>query len=268
MAAGDERDCPKPSVFARLKVGPRPSRFQREQVYRVLTAPTYVGRHQYNKRDKTRKSNAVAEMIAVEVPPIVDQASFDAWAKEGLAPEDSLVDLGRKVFNQRGCAACHSVDGSRRVGPSVAGLFRREARLADGTTVLTVTPPEPGTAPLIVPVSVKGAKTIRPLSFPNDIVPVFTRQHCNAGACHAKATGQNGFQLSLLGYEPGNDYDQIVRHSKGRRVSPSAPEASLLLMKASGEIPHEGGARLGKGTEDYRLIQRWILCGPMVRPAA
>ena len=48
------------------------------QVYRVLTAPTYVGRHQYNKRDKTRKFNAAVEVITVEVRPIVDQASFDA----------------------------------------------------------------------------------------------------------------------------------------------------------------------------------------------
>ena len=164
-------------------------------------------------------------------------------------------------------------DRTREVRYSLApeGIARIDSSgwiepLADGAADLTVTPPEPGAAPLTVPVSVKNAKTIRPLSFPNDIVPVFTRQHCNAGACHAKAVGQNGFQLSLLGYEPGNDYNQIVLHSKGRRVSPSAPEASLLLMKASGEIPHEGGARLGKGTEDYQLIQRWIGEGLVFRP--
>jgi cytochrome c oxidase subunit 2 len=64
-----------------------------------------------------------------------DQAAFDAWAREGMEPGESLVEIGRKVFAQRGCAACHSLDGSRRVGPTVKGLWGKEEKLADGTTV-------------------------------------------------------------------------------------------------------------------------------------
>jgi len=94
-----------------------------------------------------------------------------------------------------------------------------------------------GAAPLKIAVSVLDFAKPQPVSFTNDVVPVFTRNHCNAGGCHAKASGQNGFQLSLLGYEPASDYDNIVRYSRGRRVSPSAPENSMLLMKASGELP-------------------------------
>ena len=45
-----------------------------------------------------------------------------------------------------------------------------------------------------------------PVSFPNDIVPIFTKGGCNGGGCHGKAEGQNGFKLSLLGYEPVTDY--------------------------------------------------------------
>lgn len=64
-----------------------------------------------------------------------DQASFDAWAREGRVPDGSLVDLGKQVFARKGCAACHSVDGTRRLGPTVRGIWNREEKLADGTTV-------------------------------------------------------------------------------------------------------------------------------------
>ena len=77
-----------------------------------------------------------------------------------------------------------------------------------------------------------------PINFTNDIVPIFTRFGCNAGGCHGKSGGQNGFQLSLLGFEPAEDYEYLVKESRGRRIMLSAPEASLLLMKATGQMPH------------------------------
>ncbi|MEM1295548.1 MAG: DUF1549 and DUF1553 domain-containing protein, partial [Verrucomicrobiota bacterium] len=104
------------------------------------------------------------------------------------------------------------------------------------------------------------------VSFANDVVPVFTRSHCNAGACHAKSTGQNGFQLSLLGFDPGADYEMIARQSRGRRANPAAPDHSLILLKASGEIPHEGGARLAHDSQDYLTIRRWIESGLPYHP--
>ncbi|MDF1740762.1 MAG: DUF1549 and DUF1553 domain-containing protein [Verrucomicrobiales bacterium] len=116
------------------------------------------------------------------------------------------------------------------------------------------------------PISVTNFERQRPVSFPNDVIPVITRNHCNAGACHAKASGQNGFQLSLLGYEPENDFEQITTHSRGRRVTPSAAGHSLLLQKATGDLPHEGGARLDKGSADYATILRWIDEGLNYRP--
>ncbi|MFM9063803.1 MAG: S-layer protein, partial [Pirellula sp.] len=85
----------------------------------------------------------------------------------------------------------------------------------------------------------------RPVSLVNDVVPILTKAGCNAGTCHAKAgNGQNGFQLSLLGFEPLEDYQHLVVEGRGRRLSATAPEQSLLLLKATGEVPHGGGARL------------------------
>lgn len=98
----------------------------------------------------------------------------------------------------------------------------------------------------------------RPWDFATDIVPVFTRAGCNTGACHGRADGQNGFHLSLFGYDPDGDFQAITRDSGGRRISPMAPEASLLLAKASGQVPHKGGQRLAPGSVLYQTGLAWL----------
>src|SRR5262245_44420000 len=97
-----------------------------------------------------------------------------------------------------------------------------------------------------------------PLNFTNDIVPIFTRFGCNSGGCHGKSGGQNGFQLSLLGFEAAEDYDFLVKEARGRRIVPSAPDASILLRKAAGTMPHGGGVRLPTDSAEYQLLRRWI----------
>src|SRR3954447_14757140 len=98
-------------------------------------------------------------------------------------------------------------------------------------------------------------------TFERDIVPILTRAGCNAGACHGKARGQNGFQLSLLGFDADSDYAAIVREARGRRVFPAAPETSLLLRKASAQVPHGGGKRLDLDGAFYQTLLRWVAGG-------
>ncbi len=103
------------------------------------------------------------------------------------------------------------------------------------------------------------ADTDNAISFVNDIVPVLTKAGCNSGACHAKAGGgQNGFQLSLLGFEPQEDYESLVKEGRGRRLFRAVPELSLLLMKASGQTSHGGGIRLARDSKHFSLIREWI----------
>src|SRR5262249_24806969 len=96
------------------------------------------------------------------------------------------------------------------------------------------------------------------LHFAHEIVPLLTRFGCNAGGCHGKASGQNGFKLSLFGFDPTLDYEAIVREDRGRRVFPADPERSLLLLKPAGPAPHGGGRLLDPAGEAYQTLRRWI----------
>ena len=99
----------------------------------------------------------------------------------------------------------------------------------------------------------------RPLNFTNDIAPILTKAGCNTGACHAKSGGgQRGFELSLLGFEPQEDYEHIVKEARGRRVFPSAPEQSLLVLKPANIVPHGGGKHLDPDSAEYKTLVRWI----------
>jgi hypothetical protein len=130
--------------------------------------------------------------------------------------------------------------------------------LANGETVITATY---GDKKVSIPLHTEAVGVNLPINFGNQIVPIFTKLGCNSGGCHGKASGQNGFKLSLLGFEPQVDYDALVKEARGRRLFPMAPEQSLLLLKASGSIAHGGGKRMEIGSDEYNLVRRWIAAG-------
>ncbi len=98
-------------------------------------------------------------------------------------------------------------------------------------------------------------------SFATDVMPLLTKAGCNAGACHGKGTGQNGFRLSLRGFAPDQDYKWITREFSGRRLDRTRPEESLLLRKATGQTPHEGGRLFSTASREYKLILDWLRAG-------
>ena len=99
------------------------------------------------------------------------------------------------------------------------------------------------------------------VDFMNDVKPLLSRLGCNGSACHGKAEGQNGFKLSVFGADPEGDYHSILKEARGRRITQAAPEASLFLRKATGEVGHGGGVRLQKGSREYRVLHDWIRGG-------
>jgi hypothetical protein len=131
--------------------------------------------------------------------------------------------------------------------------------LADGQGAIVAG--VPGEEEVRVPLSVERFGADLPIDFVSQIVPIFTKYGCNGGGCHGKSGGQNGFRLSLLGFEPAEDHEHLVKEARGRRISLSAPETSLLLAKASATIPHGGGKLIDAGTAPYELLSRWIAEG-------
>jgi hypothetical protein len=102
---------------------------------------------------------------------------------------------------------------------------------------------------------------VRPIHFENDVVPILSKFGCNSSGCHGKAEGQNGFKLSVFGFDPAADRRALLQESRGRRVFLSVPNHSLVLLKSSGGVPHGGGVRFRKGSAEYRLLRDWIATG-------
>jgi len=117
-----------------------------------------------------------------------------------------------------------------------------------------------------LPVIVSHAATPRPVSYQYDVLPILSKAGCNQGACHGNGEGKGGLRLSLKAEDPAGDYEVLVRHGGGRRVNPSAPGASLLLLKATSAVPHGGGLRFAPDSEPYRAVANWIAEGARMDP--
>ncbi len=104
-------------------------------------------------------------------------------------------------------------------------------------------------------------------SFRHDVAAVLARAGCSAGACHGNLNGRGGLRLSLRSEDPDADYRTLTRDALGRRISPDDPAASLLLRKAAGQLPHEGGVRFAVDSHEYRVLRDWIAAGARPDPA-
>jgi hypothetical protein len=190
---------------------------------------------------------AVPDCVVLKGPDAVQQLAIAETAADG-----STRDLTVAATYLSADPAIATVDAE-------GGIWAR----SDGQTLVTVSVSGRSVA---VPVSVERVADPPPIHFTNQVVPIFTKLGCNSGGCHGKASGQNGFRLSLLGFEPALDYETLVREARGRRLFPNAPEQSLLLTKASAREPHGGGKKLDTGSHEYRLLARWIGAGMPLGP--
>ena len=100
-----------------------------------------------------------------------------------------------------------------------------------------------------------------PIDFENDLIPIFTKFGCNAGACHGSAAGRGEFKLSLFGGNPQADYKAIVRQLAGRRINLMHPEESLVILKPTAQTSHGGGQVLDENAEGAQLLRNWIQQG-------
>src|SRR5881227_425655 len=119
----------------------------------------------------------------------------------------------------------------------------------------------PASAAVLIAAGLGQPASANPVSFRNEVMAVLSKAGCNQGACHGNQNGKNGFKLSLRGEDPDYDLAALTRDMLARRTNGQQPAASLLLLKATAAVPHEGGKRLERGSSEYDLLCRWIAEG-------
>ncbi|VTS01796.1 DUF1549 domain-containing protein [Tuwongella immobilis] len=179
----------------------------------------------------------------------------DAFDGRQLLVFGGQSDLTRQAQYQSQSPAIATIDATGYITPH-----------ADGTTDIRVTA---AGETKVVRVTVSGVGSSRAIDFKTEIVPILSKTGCNAGGCHGKASGQNGFRLSLFGFDAEFDHAAITKEARGRRIFPASPESSLLIVKATAKVPHGGGKRLQEQTDEYRRLLQWIAAGaPAAAPDA
>ncbi|MEC8894998.1 MAG: hypothetical protein VX675_01625, partial [Planctomycetota bacterium] len=112
---------------------------------------------------------------------------------------------------------------------------------------------------LLPGLSLQGAD--HPVNFSNEVMAVLSKAGCNQGTCHGNRNGKGGFKLSLRGQDPDGDFQVITRGLGGRRVDRVNPGNSLILLKPTAAVAHEGGRRVGAGDTPVRILSEWIRAG-------
>ncbi len=206
-----------------------------------------------------------ALFVAMFAPSITEVACGDERIAVRVFPESIILtspEASEQIVIIRVSDTGNAHDMSRSVqyqpvDPTIVSVSTdgRVTALRDGVTEIRI---ECDGVTRTLPVRVSGLATPTPVSFRNEVIPVLSKAGCNSGGCHGKAEGQNGFKLSVFGYDALADYNAMVRDGRGRRIFPAVPENSLLLTKATGIIPHGGGIRIERDSRWHRLLLRWI----------
>jgi hypothetical protein len=135
----------------------------------------------------------------------------------------------------------------------------------NGTTVLVA---KAGGQTAKAVVVVKDFDKPAPVSFRHEFIAALNVGGCNMGACHGTPSGKGGFRLSLRGYDPPADYLTLTREAYNRRTDRNDPDASLILLKALGKVPHEGGQRYRPDAVPVGVIRAWLAEGLQDDPPA
>ena len=210
---------------------------------------------------------------AVFPAPKIETESLPAGAKiESLSVIPSTVQLaGKTDYNQL-------IVSAKLVGGTTLDVTRQAkftastknveilpggvvVARADGPAALQITL---GDKSISVPCEVKGTAAAQTVDYIRDVNPVLGRMGCNQGTCHGAKDGKNGFKLSLRGYDPIYDLRAFADDHASRRVNVAAPDNSLMLLKATGAVPHVGGQLTKPNEVYYQIVRQWIADGARV----
>jgi hypothetical protein len=207
--------------------------------------------------DPAARAAVLGQPVAVQVQPeaitLTGPRAMQQVVVTGKYADGSVRDLTPFCELSGEPADVAAIDASGMLTPK-----------QNGSAVLVV---KAGTQAVRVPVTVKDFEKAQPISFRHDFIAVLNVGGCNAGACHGTPSGKNGFKLSLRGYDPAADYLQLTRDVFARRTERHAPEASLIMQKALGGVPHEGGKRFHARSLPAQIMRAWLAEGLRDDPA-
>ena len=213
-------------------------------------------------------SRRTALRIAVAALSLGGRLAFADVPVVRLDP--SAIVLEGAASRQQVAVSVEGADGSIRDLTSSAAFTLEPSDVADVSPTGVVTPRKDGRASLRVvaggryataSVDVVRAHQPRPPSFRHDVAALLSKSGCNSGACHGNINGKGGFRLSLRGDDPTFDLATLTRDTFGRRTDLSDPSKSLILLKPTGQVPHEGGQRFSTGSPEAAALSRWIASG-------
>jgi hypothetical protein len=228
----------------------------------ALLSAAAVGTNHFGHAQGQNKSDTIilpppAQILKVDVQPATVALRGQDESRQliltGHVGDGRLQDLTGDVKYEVADPKVARVTSAGRILPQTNGSTTITARYGQHAVTVDVTATD--------------MDVNLPINFANQVVPIFTKLGCNSGGCHGKSGGQNGFALSLLGFIPEMDYAALVKEARGRRLMLASPENSLLLLKATGTMAHAGGKRMEVGSDEYKLLRRWIAAGaPVGKP--
>jgi hypothetical protein len=210
-------------------------------------------------------------LLLAATPPGAAQAPPAAAKALDLAVEPSQVTLTHADDHQRLLVTAKLTDGSFRDLTRTAKYTSTNPAIAEVSAQGIITPRAAGQTTIqvsnagvsvSVPVTVQNAAR-RPISFSHEVMPILAKAGCNSGACHGAASGKKGFKVSLRGYDPATDFITLTRGTEGRRLNLNDPDRSLLFLKPTGGVPHEGGKRFDARSPYGQALRRWIAEGAL-----
>ncbi len=193
--------------------------------------------------------SALPKFVKLEVFPekleLSDVRDSRRLLVTGVTADGLWFDISSQAVLTPASAAV-SVDADGFIVPQAAG--DSEVKIAAGGLESKIA------------VQIKQADS-HPVSFVREVIPVLSKVGCNMGTCHGSQKGRAGFKLSLRGYDPLFDYRALVDDLSGRRFNRAQPAQSLMLLKPTQGVPHEGGFLFDEQSRYYKLLETWIAEG-------
>jgi hypothetical protein len=231
----------------------------------------------------SHRTYLAALLLCVAGSPVFAAPPVDAGERKAIAGSPTTIEVTPGTVTLSGLRDARQLvvtgkyaDGTVRDLTAVAdtkvepagivevqdGLFLRPKK--DGAATISITA---GGKEAKLAITVAGMQQHTPVSFRTNVIAALNVGGCNAGACHGTPSGKNGFKLSLRGYDPPSDFLQLTRDQFGRRAGKHDPEQSLVLLKAIGRVPHEGGQRFGLQSIPGEMLANWLAEGAKDDPA-